>query len=189
MASDLTTNVASLRTKDVFDNSPSGLTTGVAYLRKKDVLDRLVSGLTTDVASLCKKDVLDNLASGLTTNEAYVCNNDVNETLTPNLETNVAPINTSYIAYTTTLAPVSSLLPFPITALPTNRYCITIIDFTYHPTTYYNHATWIKSISPFLQLIIASFHLKYIFLFSHRHSHDPCPIESLVPVIQSVISS
>ena len=33
------------------------------------------------------------------------------------------------------------------------------------------------------------FHLKYIFHFSHRYLHDTCPLESLVPLIQSIISS
>ena len=189
LASGLTTDVISLRKEDVLVNLESGLTTGVASLRKMNLLDKLASGLTTDVASLRKKDVLVNLASGPTTNVASLCNNDVNENLTPDLEANVAPINTPDIAHTTTLAPTSSLLPFPITAFPINLHCIIDIDFTYHPILWHNHATSIKFISPFLQLLISSFHLKYIFLFSHRHSHDPCPLESLVPLIQSVISS
>ena len=105
--------------------------TDVASLR---ILDKLASGLTTDVSSLRKKDVQDNLASGLTTNVASVYNNDVKESLIPYLETNVVPINTPDIAHTTTLAPVSFLLPFPITTLPINLHCITGIDFTYHPT-------------------------------------------------------
>ena len=46
-----------------------------------------------------------------------------------------------------------------------------------------------QSISPLLKLLISSFHLKYVFLFSHRHSHDPCSVASLIPFIQSVISS
>ena len=119
--------------------------------------------LTTDVLCLRKKDVLANLVSGFTTNVASVCNYDVNENLTSDLETNVAPINTPDIAHTTTLAPVSSLLSFPITALPINLHCITGIDFTYHSTLWHNHARWIESISPLLQLLISSFHLKYIF--------------------------
>ena len=73
---------------------------------------------------------------------------------------NVAHINIPDIAHTTTLAPVSSLLPFPCTSLPINLQCITGIDFTYHPTLWNNHATWINSISPLLQLLISSFHLK-----------------------------
>ena len=189
LTSGLTTDVASLRKKDVLDNLASGLTTDVESLCKKDVLDNLASGLTTEVASLRTKDVLDNLVSGLTTNVAYIYNCDVNENLTPDLETNVVPINTPDIVHTTTLAHVSSLLHFPITALPINLHCITGIDFTYHPTLWHNHDTWIESISPLLQLLIYSFHLKYIFIFSHRYSHDPCPLESLVPLIQSVISS
>ena len=221
MESCLTTDVASLRKTDVFDNLASGLTTDVAYLRQKDVLDKLTSCITTDVASLRQKDVLDNLVSGLTIdisslpkkdihdnltahlttdvaslrqngvldNVAYVCNNDVNDYLTPDLETNVTRIHILDIAHTTTLAPASSLLPFLSTTLPINLHCITGIDFTYHPTLWNNHTTWIKSISSLLQLLIASFHLKYIFLFNHRHSHDPCPLETLVPLIQTIISS
>ena len=189
LASGLTTGVASLRKKDVFDNLASRLTTDVASLRKKGVLDNLASGLTTNVASLRWKDLLDNLASGLTTNVASVCNNDVNKNLTPDLDTNVAHIHIPDIAHTTTLAPDSSSLPFPITTLPINLHCITCIDFTYHPTLWNNHATLIKSISPLLKLLISSFHLKYIFLVSHRHSYDPCPLEPLVPLVQSVISS
>ena len=189
LASGLTTDVASLRKKDVLDKLASCHTTGVVSLRKKDVLDNLVSGLTTDVASLRRKDILDNLASGLTTNVTSICNNYVNENLASDLESNIAPITTPDIAHTTTLIPVSSLLPFPITTLPINLHCITGIDLTYHSTLWNNHATWIKSISPLLQLLISPFHLKYIFLFSHRYSHDPCPLESLVPLIQSVFSS
>ena len=125
----------------------------------------------------------------LTTNAASVCNNDVNENLTTDLETNIVPINTRDIVHTTTLAPVFSLLPFSTTALPINLHCITGIDFTYHPTLWNNHATQIKSSSPLLQLLTSSFHLKYSFLFSHPHSHDPCLLKSLVPLIQSAISS
>ena len=181
MASCLTTSVASLHKKGVVDKLVSCLTTDVASLRKKDALDNLASCLTTDVASLRKKDVLDNVA--------YVCNNDANDHMTPDLETNVAHVHTPDISHTSTLAPVSSLLPYPSTTLPNNLQCITGIDFTYHPTLWNNHATWINSISLLLQLLISSFHLKYIFLFSHRHSHDPCPLESLVLFIQAVISS
>ena len=52
-----------------------------------------------------------------------------------------------------------------------------------------NHTTWTKSILPLLQLLISPFHLKYTFLFSHQHSHDQCSLDSLVPLIQYVISS
>ena len=89
LASDLTTDVASLRKKDVFDNLASRLTTGVASLRKKDVLDKLACGLTTDVASLRKKGVLNNLASRLTTDVASLRKNDVLDNLACGLTTDV----------------------------------------------------------------------------------------------------
>ena len=48
------TDVASLR---ILDKLASGLTTDVSSLRKKDVQDNLASGLTTNVASVCNNDV------------------------------------------------------------------------------------------------------------------------------------
>ena len=122
-------------------------------------------------------------------------NNDNDSTLS--LRTNATSIRKNDVAtkfgidltLTTNHSPVSSLLPFPTTVLPFHFHCITCIDFTYHPTLWKNHTLWIKSILPLLQLFISSFHLKYIFLFSHQHSHDQCSLDSLVPLTQSGISS
>ena len=98
--------------------------------------DNLVSCLTTGVAYHQKKDVLDNVV--------YVCNNDTNDHMTPDLETNITHVHIPDIAHTSTITPASSLLPYPSTALPNTLQCITGIDFTYHPTLWNNHATWIN---------------------------------------------
>ena len=87
------------------------------------------------------------------------------------------------------LATVSLLLPYPITALPFDFHCITGIDFIYHPSLSHNHVTCIEFILLIIKLLIYSFHWKYIFLFSHRDPHESCPFESLVRLIQSIISS
>ena len=95
LASDLTTDVASLRNKDVFDNLASGLTTDVASLRNKDVFGNLASGLTTDITSLRNKDVFGNLVSGLTTGVASLRKKDVFGNLASGLTTDVASIRTN----------------------------------------------------------------------------------------------
>ena len=84
---------------------------------------------------------------------------------------------------------ISSLPPFPTTKLSYNFHYITCIDFTYHPNLYHNHVTWIEYILPILQLLVSPFYLKYIFLLSHRDPNNPCPLESLVFLIQPVIIS
>ena len=206
MESSITTDVAYIRQNGVTAKLASSLTTDVASIRKNNVLElassltmdihirpngvtaKLAPSLTTDAASIRKNNVHE-LVSSITTDVSSIRKNDVIENLTLGLETDVVPLNIPDLTLTTNLAPVSSFVLFPITALPFNLHCITDIDFTYHPILCQDHATWNRSILPLLQLLISSVHFKYIFLFSHRHSNYLCPLESLVPLIQSVISS
>ena len=63
--------------------------------------------------------------------------------LNPKIETDVVyfcQTNAPDLTLTTNLVPFFSLLPFPITVLSLNFYCITDIDFTYHPILSQNHA-------------------------------------------------
>ena len=48
------------------------------------------------------------------------------------------------------------LSPYPNISFPFHWYCITGIEFTYHPLLYHNHSTWIKHILPILQLLIST---------------------------------
>ena len=47
--------------------------------------------------------------------------------------------------------------------------------------------TWIASILPLLQLLVASFRLKKFFLFCRRHLSHSCPFDSVIEVIQETI--
>ena len=110
------------------------------------------------------------------------------------IDSNRSPMNSTRtvvddLTIPTNHTPVSSLLPFPSSALPFHLHCITGIDFTFHPTLWENHTTWVNSIRPLLQLFISSFHLKYIFLFSHQHTHNQYSLASLILLLQPVISS
>ena len=165
LASSLTTDVASIRKNNVLALA-SSLTTDVVHIRPNGITAKLVPSLTIDAASIRKNNVRE-LVSSITTDVSSIRKNDAIENLTSGLETDVVPLNIPDLTLTTNLAPVSSLLLFPITALPFNLHCITGIDFTYHPTLCQDHATWIRLILPLLQLLISSVHFKYIFLFSH----------------------
>ena len=180
-------------------NWQSGFVTDVASIRRNNVTE-LTSGLLAVASSLRKNDVTDKLALGFVTDVVSIRRNDATELEFSLLAVAVSlrkkngtdKLTSSFatdITHTTDLATVSSLVPFLITALPFNLHCITGIVFTYHPALWHNHATWIRFILSLFRLLISSLHLKYIFLFSHQHSNDPCPLAPLVSLIQSVISS
>jgi len=81
-------------------------------------------------------------------------------------------------------------LCYPIQTFHCNCiFIITGIDFIYHPLLYHNHSTWIETILPIFQFLISSFQLKCAFLFSHHDPNNHCPFATLLPFVQSVISS
>ena len=82
---------------------------------------------------------------------------------------------------------IVSLSPFPRTLLLCNFHCITGIDFTYHPGLYSKHNKWMEAILPIIRLLVSSFHLRNIFLFSHRDPANLCPLEKLIPLLHSAI--
>ena len=89
-----------------------------------------------------------------------------------------------------TLHPVNSVVslpPFPRTSLPCTFHCITGIDSTYHPVLYSNNNKWMETILPLIRLLVSSFHLRNIFLFSHRDPVKPCPLEKLIHLLRSAI--
>ena len=50
------------------------------------------------------------------------------------------------------------------------------MNFTYHPQLYHNHASWINDIFPIVKLLVSSFPLKFIYLFSHLYITNPCQL-------------
>ena len=125
----------------------------------------LASSLETDAISICIDDIPVKpdltLASILETNAIFMLYNNAPEqlglTLAPSFETNAVFIlenNEPDLTLASSLKTISSLLLFPITALSYNFYCITGIDFTYHPTLYHSNVTWINPFSIFFRYLI-----------------------------------
>ena len=117
----LETNVTSIRENDLTAKPTSSLDTGVASMRTNDVTEKLTSSLATDVSSIRKNDAAGKLSSNLETGVLFI-HDSIVSTLKgkPKLETDVACIcqtNAPDLTFTTNLAPIFSLLPFPITAL------------------------------------------------------------------------
>ena len=181
------TDVASIRENDVTAKLTSSLEIDAVSILTNDITVKLTSSLATDVASICKNNAAEKLLSNLETDVLFINDSNVAAPkLKPRLETDVVyfrQTNAPDLTLTTNIAPVFSLLPFSITVLLFSFHYITGIYFTYHQTLSQHHTTWIKSILPLLQLLIYSFHLKYIFLFSCRDPNDQCTLESLVPFI------
>ena len=133
--------------------------------------------LLTYIYPICsnKNKLYSTLASSLKTNTAYILENNSLTSLALILvysyETDAVSIleNNALSHLDSTLVPgldsIPSLLPFPNTSLPLYFQYLTGVNFTYHPLMYDNHFEWIEAIIPILQLLISSFHLKYIFLF------------------------
>ena len=70
--------------------------------------------------------------------------------------------------------------------MPSFYHSITGIDFTFHPQLYVNHTLWINHILPRIILIVTSFRLKYVYLFSHRDVTRSCPLDKFHSQIQRV---
>ena len=77
----------------------------------------------------------------------------------------------------------------PHISLSFNLCCVTSITIIYHPTFYINHFAWSIDILPIFQLLVSSFHLKYIFLSRHHDPGTSCSLSTLVLLIQTAISS
>ena len=190
------TGVASIR-KNYTTEQPlvSHLKSNAAFILENNVtVLKLLSSRETGVASIRKNYTTEEpLVSRLEMNAAFILETNTTELrLIFSRETDVASIrknNSSDLTLASSLATISSLLPFSITVLSFNFHCITCIFFTYHPTLYHSYVTWIEYILPILQLLISSFYLKYKVLVSHRDPNGLCPIESLAPLIQSAIPS
>ena len=109
----------------------------------------------------------------------------VNTTLT--MITSIEPRGcTDLLVY---CGPFPPLSPFSHTSLPFHFHCVTSFDFTFHPLLYSYHSVWISFILPILQVLVTSFHLKCIFLFSHHNSNISCPFKHLIFLIQTTIPS
>ena len=63
---------------------------------------------------------------------------------------------------------------------------VTWIDFTYHPLLFDSHTLWLDSILPLVQLLVKSFCLQYVCLFSHRDIAKPCPLHLFHSWIQDL---
>ena len=139
-----------------------------------------------DAVSILVNDTIDKVsstsASSLMSDKASSRTNDILE----NIDSTLVSSRVTDVANIDLTLP---LLPFPNTSLSFNLHCITGINFTYHQFLYHNHSAWIESIILILQILFSSFHLKYVFLFSHHDSDNPCPFEVLIPFLQSAISS
>ena len=61
------------------------------------------------------------------------------------------------------------------------------MDFTYHHHLHHSVAKWIASILPLLQLLVHSFHLKYILLFCRRDLSHSCPFSPIIKAIQEAL--
>ena len=155
------TIVADIRKNNEIDSTLS-LRTNATSIRKNDVATKLAFRRKTNVADIRKSNEIDSTFS-LRENAKSIQKNDVAAKLIFSRRTNVINIrknNEIDLTLITNHAPVSSLLPFPTTALSFHFHCVTGIAFTYNPTLWKNHTTWIKSILPLLQLLMSSFHLK-----------------------------
>ena len=100
---------------------------------------------------------------------------------------------TSYITPTVNIKPTvpsrpsdyTHLLPsFSLQFLPLMFCYISGVDFTYHHYFYHSVDIRIASIIPLIQLLVASFHLKCIFLFCRCDLSLSHPFDSIVKVIQ-----
>ena len=119
---------------------------------------KLASSLETDVSSIRKNDATDQpLVSHFEMNTVFILENNANALkLASSIEIDVVSIrknNAPDRTVASSLATISSLLSFTITALSFNFHCITGIDFTYHPTLSHSHVTRIESIFPILRLL------------------------------------
>ena len=79
------------------------------------------------------------------------------------------------------------LPPFSLQFLPLTFCYISGVDFTYHHYFHHSVDIWIASIIPLIQLLVASFHLKYIFLFCRCDLSLSRPFDSVVKVIQEAV--
>jgi len=61
------------------------------------------------------------------------------------------------------------------------------VDFTYHNYFHHSVARWIASILSLLQLLVHSFHLKYILLFCRRDLSHSCPFGPAIKASQEVL--
>ena len=98
------------------------------------------------------------------------------DSVTPSVHFQSNPFDTTHI-----------LSPFPLQVLPSNFHCISDVDFTYHHHLYHSVTKWIASILPLLQLLVQSFHLKYILLFCRRDLSHPYPFSTVIKAIQEAI--
>lgn len=118
-----------------------------AFIHKNNATTlKLVSSLETNVASIRKNDTTEqSLASRFEMNTVFILENNATALkLASRIETDVASIcknNAPDRTVALSLATISSLLSFTITALSFNLHCITGIDFTYHPTLSHSHVT------------------------------------------------
>ena len=79
------------------------------------------------------------------------------------------------------------LSPFPLQILPSTFRHISGVDLTHHHHLHYSVAEWIASVLPLLQLLVHSFHLKYILLFCRRDMSHSCPFSPVIKAIQEAL--
>ena len=77
-------------------------------------------------------------------------------------------------------------IPFPIVSFPSSFCSVTEIDFTYHISLFASQTLWLDSILPLVQIIVKSFCLQYVCLFSRRYIAKPHPLHPFHSRIQDL---